>query len=371
MNQAQTEKPTVVFEQGLIANYRVPFFKRLAERVNLVVVASKITNHDGVIDVDRNLPFNAIRLQENDNGFHPDIFEVLETSRADVFISFDASLYHIFSHRESDLRLRSLKVRTLWMGCDGYWIDNLYLEKFLRFAPWNPRKILKGIKDLVVVPEADGIIAHSNYMVDYFRVIHSVAADKIFLAHNAVDTSLIRAYVFRKDFEKRSGGIVYVGRLTPGKKIDSLLRAYKQIENYFPDSFLTIVGDGSLRPSLENYAKEIGLRRCFFAGAIYNDIDLAKIVCVHSLGVLPGLGGLGINTLMACGLPVIASRADGTGLDLIRNGVNGFLFNGTDKDLLKKLTEAMNDPQNLISMGSVLSKRLKMSFLSIKWSMVI
>ena len=116
MNQAQTEKPTVVFEQGLIANYRVPFFKRLAERVNLVVVASKITNHDGVIDVDRNLPFNAIRLQENDNGFHPDIFEVLETSRADVFISFDASLYHIFSHRESDLRLRSLKVRTLWVA---------------------------------------------------------------------------------------------------------------------------------------------------------------------------------------------------------------------------------------------------------------
>ncbi len=147
MNEIQTKKPTVVFEQGIIANYRVPFFEQLSKRVNLTVVASRNKVHDGVVDVDEKLSFKVVRMEENNDGFHPGIFEVLETSKADVYISFDAPLYHIFSHREPELKLRSLGVRTLWMGCDGYWINNLRLEKFFKFAPWNPKKILRTIKD--------------------------------------------------------------------------------------------------------------------------------------------------------------------------------------------------------------------------------
>lgn len=362
MNGPRTEKPTVVFEQGIIANYRVPFFTRLSEKVNLTVVASKNKVHDGVMDVGENLPFKVVRLEENQDGFHPEIFEVLETSKADVFISFDAPLYYIFSHRETDLKLRSLGLRTLWMGCDGYWIDNFYLEKYLKFVPWNPQKILRTIRDLAVVSEVDGIVAHSSYMADYFRIIHGVPKNKIFLAHNAVDTASLEAHALKKSFRKTPPGIIFIGRLTPGKKIDSLLRSYKQVENYFPDSFLTIVGDGSLRQSLESYAGQLGLKRCSFAGPVYNDIDLAKIVCGHGVGVLPGLGGLGINTLMACGLPVVTSRADGTGLDLVENGINGFLFDGSEKDLAKKLIKSLQDPQKLVVMGENSLQKIQNNF---------
>lgn len=351
MKSGVVKKMTVVFEQGIIANYRVPFFEQLSKRVNLTVVASRNKAHDGVVDVQNNLPFEVVRLEENDHGFHPQIFQILSSRKADVYISFDAPLYYVFSHRETEIKLRSLGVRTLWMGCDGYWIDNLYLEKFLRFAPWNPQKVLRTIRDLAVVKEVDGIVAHSNYMADYFRIVNGLPKEKIFLAHNAVDTALLEQKTKSGNFQKKPRSIAFVGRLTPGKKIDSLLRSYKSIENYFPDSSLTIVGDGSLRLFFENYTKQIGLKRCVFAGAVYNEEELSKIICPLGIGVLPGLGGLGINTLMACGLPVIAGRADGTGLDLVEDGKNGYLFDGTEKDLIGKLIKALKDPQKLVQMG--------------------
>lgn len=52
--------------------------------------------------------------------------------------------------------------------------------------------------------------------------------------------------------------------------------------------------------------------------------------------ISPGLGGQGFNIAMVCGLPIICSQGDGTELDLVREGQNGWFFvSGSEEELAK------------------------------------
>lgn len=359
----QGQKPKVVFEQYVIPHYRVSFFNQLAEKVDLVVVASKNSVVDGLLESSSRLNCKVIFLDEEKDGFHPDIFNVLEKEMADVYISFGNPLTHIFCRRETQRQLFSLSLKTLWMGCDGYWVDNLRKEKWLRFAPWRFQSWPKLFKEAVAVSGVDGFVCHSNYMADYFKILFDVPENKIFLAHNAVDTTVFERTILKNGNTVKSGrGVIFVGRLAEGKQVERLLKSFRKVERIFSDSYLTIIGEGSKRVELEGFAKKLGLEKCRFLGGIYDEIELAKTIQSHILGVLPGLGGLGINTMMACGLAILSSRADGTGHDLINFGDNGFLFDGTDNDFEKKLLLALQDKDLLLQMGERSFDKIRKEF---------
>jgi glycosyltransferase involved in cell wall biosynthesis len=61
-------------------------------------------------------------------------------------------------------------------------------------------------------------------------------------------------------------GVLFVGRLVEKKGCAYLLRAMATVQQTYPDCLLTIIGDGPLRGSLENDAKELGVS-CRFLGA--------------------------------------------------------------------------------------------------------
>jgi glycosyltransferase involved in cell wall biosynthesis len=55
---------------------------------------------------------------------------------------------------------------------------------------------------------------------------------------------------------------------------------------------------------------------------------------------------------MSYGLPVIASFGDGTEADLVRDGLNGFIFEADRADsLTEKLTFLLSDPDRAREMG--------------------
>jgi glycosyltransferase involved in cell wall biosynthesis len=57
------------------------------------------------------------------------------------------------------------------------------------------------------------------------------------------------------------------------------------------------------------------------------------------------MGGLSINDAMIFGLPVICSVCDGTEKILVREGINGLLFeNGNQNDLVKKILSLLENP---------------------------
>lgn len=142
--------------------------------------------------------------------------------------------------------------------------------------------------------------------------------------------------------------VLAVGGLERAKGFDRLIRAFLALDA--PEARLLIVGDGPERAALEAEAGAALNTRVLFAGAQHADLGLyfmnADLFCQ------PGLGGLAINEAMVHGLPVIAAPADGTELDLVREGETGFLV-GRDAvdELTERLRWALAHPDRLREMG--------------------
>ena len=113
---AHLDRPRVVLEQYVIPRYRVPFFAALAEKVDLLVVASKDRTVDGVTDVRDRLPFQSVRLMaEPGTNYHPDIGRSLREHQAQVWVSYD----HAVSDFEGASSSRSTYFSKEFAGCTG------------------------------------------------------------------------------------------------------------------------------------------------------------------------------------------------------------------------------------------------------------
>ena len=363
------KKPTVVFEQAFIPHYRVPFFTKLASRVNLIVVASTGRTADGTANVITPLPFRVLRIPEMQAGagLHEGMLDLLIETRADAYISYRGPLEKIFLDSTLRRRLADLHLKTLWLGCDGYWAQHFQLEKYFRYLRfWRPRSVYYAVREIWAMRRVDGFLAYSSHTADYFSIVCGVPPEKITVVKNAVDISGFEEAAANrriKNAPRDAQLIVYLGRLTPSKRPDLLVNALRHIRTEFPAARLLMIGEGSERLRLQILAQSEGVADYVqFAGGVYGDKALVDHLCRASLAVMPGLGGLGFNTLMAAALPIIYTRADGSEKDLITEGYNGWQFNGGLADLIKKLKQALSDPARLRRYGEHSRQRIMSEF---------
>lgn len=124
---------------------------------------------------------------------------------------------------------------------------------------------------------------------------------------NQLDTDAIRLET-RGVEGKRSGRpqFLAVGRLTRDKNMHLLLDAFAQVQRELPDAALTIVGDGPERGRLESSLLEKGLRGVTMAGALYQEVELARHFKGADLFLMPGAAGLSVNHALAYHLPIVA-----------------------------------------------------------------
>ncbi len=101
--------------------------------------------------------------------------------------------------------------------------------------------------------------------------------------------------------------VCFVGKLTPMKNVEGLLRAAVYYET--PEVVTLIAGDGELREKLEALTEELGLKNIKFLGNQPHDI-LSKIYniadCSTILSKREAFGLVAIEAMM-CGAPLIAS----------------------------------------------------------------
>ncbi len=121
---------------------------------------------------------------------------------------------------------------------------------------------------------------------------------------------------------------ISVGRMEANKGFRYLLLALKEAQASLGDSWVwTLVGDGSLRESLEAQAVELGFsERVIFAGQV-TDAELHNLYALSNLFAHPTLyEGSSLVTLeaMAHALPVVASAVGGIP-DKVIEGETGFL----------------------------------------------
>lgn len=153
-------------------------------------------------------------------------------------------------------------------------------------------------------------------------------------------------FTVTRTLETTRPSLLFVGRLEQEKHVDELLAACARLPRTL-GARLEIVGMGSLRPSLEALAHDLGLGASVrFLGAVDDD-ELLAAYARADVFVMPGTAELqSIATLeaMATGLPVVA--ADAMALPhLVRHDGNGRLYAPGDVDgLASDLAQLLENP---------------------------
>jgi glycosyltransferase involved in cell wall biosynthesis len=125
-----------------------------------------------------------------------------------------------------------------------------------------------------------------------------------------------------------------VAAMTDHKDHATLLEAAAQVVEALPETRFLLLGEGELRPHLEEKARVLGLgQRCVFGG-FRGDLD--RLIPSFTLFCLSShMEGLGTSLLdaMAFGRPVVATRAGGIP-EAVEDGVTGLLVPPRDPGAL-------------------------------------
>lgn len=195
----------------------------------------------------------------------------------------------------------------------------------------------------------DAIITYSQQgSAEYLAA--GIPEDRIFIAPNAaVDRQDFPLPDRLESYYQDRPTILFVGRLQERKRVDLLIKACSRL-NASATPRLWIVGDGPERQVLESLAMTSEADVTFF-GSKFGE-ELADLYQQADLFVLPGTGGLALQQAMSYGLPVMAAEADGTQLELVRDG-NGWLLPPGDVDaLIAALQSALANLSTLRARGA-------------------
>lgn len=140
--------------------------------------------------------------------------------------------------------------------------------------------------------------------------------------------------------------IILLARLMPQKRIDLMIDVWAKLAKEFPDWKVKVLGEGMLRPQLEEKIRTLGLQESFLMPGEVKDVTTelqsSDILCLTS--EYEGFGIVLIEA-MAKGIPVIAFEYVGVH-DIINDGVDGFIVPfGYVEGYAEKLRQLMTDKE--------------------------
>lgn len=151
--------------------------------------------------------------------------------------------------------------------------------------------------------------------------------------------------------------LMTLGRLSAEEKykgVDQILELIPDLAKEIPNVAYLVVGEGSDRTRLQEMARTLGIEdRVVFTGFI-EESEKADHLRLADAFVMPGWGeGFGIVYLeaLACGIPVVASKVDGS-REALLNGQLGILVDPADPEEIKAgFLEALKKPKGVVPDG--------------------
>lgn len=182
---------------------------------------------------------------------------------------------------------------------------------------------------------AKDLMMNEGFKSDKLFVIHnSLAYDRQIETRKSLENTDIYSSHFGNDFQN----LIFVGRLTPVKKLDKLLLALVMLKEQGKRYNLTFVGSGVMSDSLVAKTKELGLTdSVWFYGACYDEEQLGNLIYNADLCVSPGNVGLTAIHSMVFGCPVVTHdnfSLQGPEFEAIKKGETGDFFKYDSVDSL-------------------------------------
>jgi len=127
---------------------------------------------------------------------------------------------------------------------------------------------------------------------------------------------------------------LFVGRLSHEKNIISMLTAFKEVSKLDKDWGLIILGDGKHKNEIQTFILDNNLEKQIYLAGFVQQKDVVRYYAISNVFVLPSISepwGLVVNEAMLCHMPVLVSDRCGCVPELVKDGINGFSFDPTDK----------------------------------------
>jgi len=273
----------------------------------------------------------------NINPFTVMIHKLLESDHDIVHVHS----YLYFSSNQAILAkiLRSLLRRqtTLLLHIHG----GVGIPRHLRENP--EKEVLKAIYDKtvgrVMMTAADRLLSACLSDAKAVAKLFGMPKDKITIIYNGIDISKFPSP--RNNSGYRSRDILFVGDLERWKGVDTLIDGMRILHKKDKSFTLRLVGDGSLRSSLEERADGLDVE---FLGQIPHS-EMPKIMGSAFALVLPSLWE-GIPTVgleaMASGTPFIATNVGGIP-EIVKHNVTGLLIPRNNPTKLAKAILRLTD----------------------------
>ncbi len=237
--------------------------------------------------------------------------------------------------------------------------DSNLVDEKAGFKTFLRRMVLKFVYHFV-----DTAFYVGTHNKNYF-LKHGLKDKQLVFAPHAIDNERFmseefeqKAIDWRKKLNINDKRIVFlfVGKFEQKKDPLILVEAARKL----PDYDFLFVGNGVLEKEIFDNAGE----NCHFLD-FQNQSLMPAVYRLGDVVVLPSKGpgetwGLAINEAMACKKPVLVSDKTGCAVDLVKDGLNGYVFKaGNINDLVEKIKLFEN---NLQSLGNESFRLIK------KWS---
>jgi N-acetyl-alpha-D-glucosaminyl L-malate synthase BshA len=198
------------------------------------------------------------------------------------------------------------------------------------------------------IEQSDGVTAVSSYLRDEtYRAFGCVSCD-VRVIPNFVNLQEYRPSEPGCRHQIAPAGhkvITHVSNFREVKRVKDVVRVFARIQRAMPAT-LVMIGDGPERVDAENEARELGVTADVrFLGRLDS---VASLLQASDLFILPSQTesfGLAALEAMACGSPVVATRAGGL-TEVIDDAVNGILEPvGSVEAMGRRAVELLRDPE--------------------------
>lgn len=165
---------------------------------------------------------------------------------------------------------------------------------------------------------------------------HGIDEGRVHVHPNYVDTALFRPM---PEVAREPGRVIFIGRLEDQKNAMALVQAVGEV----PGASLVVVGDGPLRADLEAAALQRGVRATFLGTRPH--AELPELLNRSSVFVLPSHyegNPKALLEAMACGMPVIGTRAPGIE-EIVLHRETGYLCGSSAGELSAALVDVLGD----------------------------
>ncbi len=221
------------------------------------------------------------------------------------------------------------------------------LLRFIGFM--KERNKLQNTSQIVTVSSA-----LKDYLINFYKCKKNILVTPNAINPDRSKPSIERIIEIKNSISPQSKIIGFVGSILPYHGVDKLVKAFAAVNKIHPNTHLLIIGDGAIRESIENLAKEILLESTYtFTGNIPH-VLVMNYIKTFDIGVMATSNWYGSPVKIFeygwMGVPIIAP--DNVPMrDVMEPNKDGLLVSDNVLELEKALNYLLENPSESKAMG--------------------